>query len=61
LETTDLPKLNGRLWGFGDLRSFGRFFFEAKVGAAFFANGGVGAARFLLLMAALGAGRGYSF
>jgi hypothetical protein len=57
LETTDAPKLDGGLWGFWDLRSFWRFFFQTEVGAAFFTDGGVTAARFLLLVAALGASR----
>ena len=57
LETTDAPELNGWLWGFWDFRSLRRIFFETKVRAAFFANSRVGAARFLLDVAAFGAGR----
>ena len=61
LEATDLPKLDGRLGRFWDFRSFGRLIFESKVGAAFFADGGVAAARLVLDMAALGASRGNCF
>lgn len=59
LETTDAPQLDGWLRGFGNFR--GRpglfFFFETKVGAASFANRGIGALRLLLDVAALGTRR----
>ena len=61
LETTDLPQFDGRLGRFWDLRSLRRLFFQSEVGAAFFADGGVAAAGFLLDMAALGASRGNGF
>ena len=61
LETTDLPEFNGRLGRFWNLRSLGCLFFETEVGAAFFANGGVGPARLLLDMTALGASRRNGF
>src|SRR5882724_10722907 len=61
LETTDATELNGRFGSFRNFRSFGGFFFESKVGTAFFADGGVAAARFLLDVAAFGAGRRNGF
>lgn len=61
LETADLPKFDGRLGRFWDLGSFRRLFFETEVGAAFFADSRVAAARFLLLMTALGASRRNGF